>query len=975
MKRLFSLRVGTKLFISSLIVTLLAMSAVGYYTFTRRQEAIDYLSGQLLDLSRAKAEEQLTARVGSETNQIDNLLKTVQADVDQTADQAGKLLNQVDVLGQGMYWDARKRLTPLTQGQLGNPNDEPASVYVPQRNLLTEARAQELNALRYLDFVAPGLLTQTPNMVALYFNDPGGASVYYPNIDLASVVGNLDPTTQSFYTIATPENDPSKSAVWTVPYQDPAGSGLIVTVSRPVYDSQGKFRGVMSADIRLADISKNIANIVVGDSGYAFLIDSAGHVLGMPERGYADFGLTSEVVAPGEAPKQTVLGKGSATLQDATDKMRRGGSGLATFQTADGSDHYIAYTQVPATSYSLGLVVPTSETTGQAVAAAEQIIQETRQSTVVGIGLFIFLAIVVSVVQYLGARSLTRPLVKLTNTAHEIAGGNLDAVAPVTTGDEIGTLATTFNNMTGQLRDMINSLETRVELRTAQIQASADVGRAAASILDPDNLLEQVVRLITERFGFYYAAAFVVDASGKWAVLREASGPGNVAWTLKKAGHRLELDGSSMVAAAIRRRNPRVALDVGEEAVRFANPLLPDTRSEAALPLIVGDETLGALDVQSIQARAFDETSLTTQQAMVDQIAVALNNARQYRRERTRAQHTIGLLEATLELTTQIDRTQLYERIAELSMKLLNCDGVGVWLPVEDNELELRYSVNIGPTDMTGRRLRRGEGLSGQAFASGHVIRVDDYVTWRERAAAFADAPFHAAMSVPFIWQGRTTGVLALTRSQADQAFTTEDESTAQLFATQAAATLENMRLIDQVQTTLDEISLVNKRLTGEAWQTRLRGESVAYEYRRIEQGRSAEVTLRTPIELHGQPIGVVTLTSDQPERELNDDERDIVESVAQQMALALESARLFEQTQMALGEARRLAQRERMINRIVGRLRGAVSVDEVLRIATDEMRQAVRATYATAKLAAPDAEADGGNGTPAAEPAQRTRS
>ncbi len=696
MKRFFSRSVRTKLFISSLIVTLLAMSVVGLYTFTRRQEAIDYLSSQLLDLSRTRAEEQLTARVNFETNQIDNFLKAVQVDVSQVAEQSGKLLDQTAALGQGAYWDARKRLTPLTQGQLDNPNDEPAAVFVPKRAPLTDARAQELNDLRYLDFAVPDMMKENGNIVALYYIDPEGATLYYPNIDLAAVVGDYNATTQPFYTIATPENDPGKSAVWTDPYQDPAGTGLIVTVSRPVYDSEAKFRGVIGADVRLSDISKDVTNLVIGNNGYAFLIDANGHVLAMPERGYTDFGITTEVVAPGESPKQTVLNKGSATLQDATDKMRRGGSGIATFQTADGTDHYIAYTKIPATSYSLGVVVPTSETTGEAVAAAERIIEETRQSAVVGFGLFIALAVIASVVQYFVARSLTQPLTKLTTTAQEIAGGNLEAVAPVTTRDEIGALATTFNSMTSQLRDVINSLETRVELRTAQVQASADVGRAAASILDPDKLLEQVVHLITDRFGFYYAAAFIVEASGKWAVLNEASGPGNVAWTLKKAGHRLELDGNSMVAAAIRRRSPRIALDVGEEAVRFANPLLPDTRSEVALPLIIGDEVLGALDVQSIQARAFDETSTTPLQAMADQITVALNNARQYRHERTRAQQTAGLLEASLELTTQVERVQLYEHISELAMKLLSCDGVGVWLPTEDNEIELHYSVNVG---------------------------------------------------------------------------------------------------------------------------------------------------------------------------------------------------------------------------------------------------------------------------------------
>ena len=208
-------------------------------------------------------------------------------------------------------------------------------------------------------------------------------------------------------------------------------------------------------------------------------------------------------------------------------------------------------------------------------------------------------------------------------------------------------------------------------MRTAQVQASADVGRAATSILDPDQLLQQVVQLITDRFGFYYAAAFTLDANQEWAVLREAAGPSNVAWLLKQAGHRLELRGNSMVAAAVREHQARIALDTDSQAIRYANPLLPDTRSEVALPLRVGDQILGVLDVQSTQAAAFDETSTALLQSMADQIAVALNNAAQYRREQTRAQHTSGLLAASLELTTQTDPSHAFHRIIHLATTLL----------------------------------------------------------------------------------------------------------------------------------------------------------------------------------------------------------------------------------------------------------------------------------------------------------------
>lgn len=83
-----------------------------------------------------------------------------------------------------------------------------------------------------------------------------------------------------------------------------------------------------------------------------------------------------------------------------------------------------------------------------------------------------------------------------------------------------------------------------------------------------------------------------------------------------------------MVGAAIRTRQARIALDVGEEPVRFDNPLLPYTRSEIALPLMVGGEVLGALDVQSTQEAAFSEADIETLQAMANQVAIALQNAR-----------------------------------------------------------------------------------------------------------------------------------------------------------------------------------------------------------------------------------------------------------------------------------------------------------------------------------------------------------
>jgi len=525
-------------------------------------------------------------------------------------------------------------------------------------------------------------------------------------------------------------------------------------------------------------------------------------------------------------------------------------------------------------------------------------------------------------------------------------------------------LADSFNTMTARLRDTIDSLETRVEMRTAQVQASADVGRVVTSILDPDQLLKRVVQLISERFGFYYAAAFTLDAAGQWAVLREAAGPGDSAWLLKQAGHRLEISGNSMVGASIRERKARIALDVGAEAVRFSNPLLPDTRSEVTLPLIVGDKILGALNVQSAQAAAFDETSAAVLQNMADQIAIALNNAAQYQLEQQRAQQTTQLLEASVELGSQSEATSLYQRIVEVAIQLLHADAAALWRPVDETEIELVNAV--GPLKaQIGQRAPIGEGLAGRVQATGLALRLNDLRSWRDAALDFGALPVYAVIAAPMIWQGESVGVLVVAQTQPDSTFTADDANIAQLYAAQTSSTLANMRLLEQLQRTLDDLGSANRRLTGEAWQTHLHGSEISYEYLRTTHSAvspesaidQAALSVALPIELRGQPIGQIVLDlRDRSQRELTEDEQSIVQEVAQRMSLALESARLFEQTQAALSEARRLAQREQLVNRITGQLRAATTVDEVLRIATDEMRHAVRASWTAAELTPPEA-------------------
>jgi GAF domain-containing protein/HAMP domain-containing protein len=963
--RLFSnasLRV--KLVIATIAIAALAMLAVGVFVYDRSRSTADFLSDQLLATVRQQGKEQLTNTLNREATVAQQFLQTAAGAVETAANYVGSLFDKQALVGRGDYWNARRQLTRLPLGQWDNPNTDAASVLIRSDVELTDRVAADTNTAIYLDFMAPGILQNNPNLVALYFVNPDGVTVYYPNINLAEIVGNYDPSSRPYFTEAAPDNNPQRKTIWTAPYQDAALTGLVVTVSAPVYDGQGKFRGVVAADLQLAQITAQVASLVIAKTGYAFLVDSAGHPIAMPPAGYRDFDLKPETVPVGASPSQTVLGAGSAGLQALTAQMVGGASDVTTF-TLNGAEYYLAYTPLSIADYRLGVIVPVNELDATYAAAREQV--NAQRQTTLGVVVLIFsvLLAATALASFGIGRTLTTPLGQLTDAAQHIASGDFNRAVSITTHDEIGLLAGAFNSMTARLRSLIGSLEQQVERRTSQLRASAEVGRAAASILDPDELLRTSVELITARFGFYYAAIFTLDDSGQWAVLREATG--EAGRTLKERGHRLEVGGHSMVGYVTARREMRIAHDVGRDAVRFANPLLPESRSEIALPLVVGQRVLGALDVQSQQAAAFDDASAATLQSMADQIAIALNNAEQFSQTEQQARAQRALLEASLELTGESDRAMLLEKAARHAAGLTQADGVNVYLPVNDDEIELVFADDPIARPYTGQRLKKGEGLSGRAYASARSQRVDDYASWPGRASAYADADFHAVLAVPMIWHGRSVGVLTLTRGHNHRPFTPDDENVLSLLGAQVAAALVNADLAEQQRRTLEELDVTNRRLTGKAWASLL--SQSADQIQRVQVARHnlpapAETPpdvelaltqdqavqwhsrpdgdapfkagLAAPIVLRGEIIGALGVEEAQTDRVWSEADRALIQAVANEVAIAVDNARLIEQTE-------RRAQRERLIAEITRKMLSAGDLNSIVQIAGQELGRALQ--------------------------------
>lgn len=381
----------------------------------------------------------------------------------------------------------------------------------------------------------------------------------------------------------------------------------VVVVSRPLFDNAGQVIGVMAAYADLDVLNELLTRRVrMGETGETYLV-GPGYLLLTDSRfeGYPSLFKGGETVVRTEGVQAA---------------LELGAQGTGVYQ------NYRDRTVIGAFRYLPSL--------GVALIGEQELAEVFRQAggSILLNGGLVGVATLVSVLlSFIIARSISLPISRLAQTVTRIADGEINLTAQVGGFEEISVLGQNFNRMTAQLRALIGELEQRVrertrslETRSAYLQASAEVGRATASILDQELLIQQVVTLIQQRFGFYYVGLFLTDPAGEWAVLR--AGTGEAGRAMLGRGHRVRV-GEGMIGWCIANEQARIAR-VGQDAERLAMPELPDTRSEAALPLRARGVVIGALTVQSDRPDAFDEEILSVLQTMVDQIALAIDNAR-----------------------------------------------------------------------------------------------------------------------------------------------------------------------------------------------------------------------------------------------------------------------------------------------------------------------------------------------------------
>ncbi len=303
------------------------------------------------------------------------------------------------------------------------------------------------------------------------------------------------------------------------------------------------------------------------------------------------------------------------------------------------------------------------------------------------------------------------------------------------------------------LEQRVQERTDELERRAVQLRAAAEVGNAAASIQDLDSLLDQTVRLLSLRFGFYHAGIFLLDEAGKFAVLRAANSEGGE--RMLKRGHRLEVGRIGIVGYVADRGEARIALDVGADAVYFNNPDLPSTRSEMTLPLRVAGKILGVLDIQSIEPLAFAEEDIETLQIVADQLAISIENSRLLAESRV-------AVEAT---------RRAYGETASAAWKERFDANAGIGFRANEKGSVSQSNINIWSAE------ERQSAMETKIVASndGNIIYV------------------------PILVREETIGILKLTKPDHVKWNDTETQ-TAETLADQLSGALESARLFDNAQ-------------------------------------------------------------------------------------------------------------------------------------------------------------------------------
>lgn len=483
------------------------------------------------------------------------------------------------------------------------------------------------------------------------------------------------------------------------------------------------------------------------------------------------------------------------------------------------------------------------------------------------------------------SHAIAVPITDLTKSAEEIASGNLDVEIKVVGNDEISILASTFKMMAQRLRKQVGGLEIQANERARDLMLAADISAQIGHLRDLDELLQEAVQMIRERYDLYYVQVYLIDTDRE--ILTMQAGTGEAGHQLQQRSFQLPIKSDSINGMAAAEKRSIIVTDTESSQIYRPNSLLPETRSEAAVPLLVSDQVVGVLDLQSHTPLTFSEENRPVFEVLAGQLAVAINNARLYQEA-----------EIAHDVIDNQARTVIKQAWEDFLDGIHNQSSIGY-----------RYQDNV--------------------------------VQELEAAMAAVD---DLANMIPISIVGELVGSLSVEKDGNDDLSKSEEEFLA-VVANQVAQRIDSLRLLSESERFRLEAEEIANRFVRDSWreyQTQIGFGNYQYDQKQVQlvaDGGDEETNaaISTPLDVRGEKIGQLFLEGVNAEDE---NAHYLMGVVADQLSDHIEKLRLNQQTEIALADSQRQREELAVINQIASSVAAQLEIKSLLESVLDQLKR-----------------------------------
>jgi len=443
-------------------------------------------------------------------------------------------------------------------------------------------------------------------------------------------------------------------------------------------------------------------------------------------------------------------------------------------------------------------------------AESERIEQASEVYTFISIAVLILVVAAIGLVFYF---NVLRPIDALTRSAEDISKGNYEHQTHISSKDEFGQLGGAFNVMASRLRELIGTLEQRVATRTRALVTSTEVSRRLSTILDPDVLVREVVEQLVTAFDYYYAHIYIFDEAKETLIMK--GGTGEAGQTMLERGHTIS-KGTGMVGRAAESNQVVLAPDTSQEEGWLANELLPDTRSEIAVPIAIGNDVLGVFDVQHNVVDGLTDEDADLMQSIANQVAIALQNSRSFEESQDRAGELAVLNEMARELSAETN----LESIADTAYRYITnlVDTKNFFIATFD---ELTDIIHNPLSIENGKRItipdrKPGNGLTEYVLNSKEPLFLPNNVMENAQALGIEvsllgnEEPPLSWLGVPLVVGNQSIGVIAVQSLDTPDHYTEHDIELMSTIGSQVATALQNERSFSETQQRAERETALN---------------------------------------------------------------------------------------------------------------------------------------------------------------------